>query len=49
MICLDDDFCMGELNQMTDFFDHPNKTCNLELCWSIVFLRNSEEPRDKED
>ena len=42
-------FARKDFNQMPDFFDHPNKTCNLELCRPIVLLRGDEEPREVED
>lgn len=34
---------------MPDFFDHLDKTCNLELCRLIVFFRGSEEPKEEEN
>lgn len=34
---------------MPDFFDYPNKTCNIELCQPIVLFCDSEEPRKIED
>lgn len=40
---------MEELNQMPDFFDYLNKTCNLELCWLIVFFCSGEKSRKEED
>ena len=49
MIRLDDDFCMQGFNQIPDFFDHLNETCNLELYWPIVLPRGGEKPREVED
>lgn len=34
---------------MFDFFDHPNKTCDLDFYQQIVFLYDDEESREEED
>ena len=47
MIGLDDDADSGRLNQMSDLFNHPHKTCNLELCRPVILLGGDEEPRKK--
>lgn len=49
MICLDDDLCLGEFNQMSDFFDHLHKTYNFKLYWPIVFFSNGEKSRKEEN
>lgn len=49
MIRLDDDLYVEKFNYKFDFFDHSNKTCNLEFCWPIVFFRGGEKPKKEED
>lgn len=48
MIGLDNDAGSGELNQMSDFFNHPYKTCNLEFRRPVILLGGGEEPKKKE-
>ncbi len=48
VIGLDDDAGLRRFNQMSDFFNHPHKTCNLELHRPVILLGGSKEPRKKE-
>lgn len=47
MICLNNDFCLEEFNQIYNFLFNSNKTCNFKPCWLIVFFNNDEEFKKK--
>lgn len=40
---------MEIFDQMSDFFNHPNKTRNFKLCLAIILFYSSEEPKKEED
>ena len=48
MIVLDDDAGSRGLNQMSHFFNHPHKTCYLELRRPVILFGGGEKPRKEE-
>lgn len=49
MIYLDDDLCLREFNQISNFLDHLYKTRNFKFYWPILFLSGGEEPIKEEN
>lgn len=49
MIYLDDDFCLEKFNQIPNFLDHLNKTCNFKLYRPVVFFSSGKKPKKKEN
>ena len=47
MIGLNDDADLTGLNEVSDFLNHLNESCNLELCWPVILFSRSDELKKK--
>ena len=49
VVGLDNDAGLRGLNQVSDFFNHPNEARDLELCRPVILFSGGEESRKKKN
>lgn len=49
MIYLDNNFYIKKFNQIFDFFNNPNETCNFKFYQPIIFFCRSEKFKEEEN